>query len=60
MHMVELSDDEAGLLCEVLESYRSELRTEILHTDSYDLREALKRKAGTLEALAARFEAVPH
>jgi len=59
MHTIELSDEETRLLCEVIESYRSELRTEIVHTDSHDLREALKRKAKLLETLAARFEPVP-
>jgi len=60
MHAIELNDDEMRLLCEVIESYRSELRTEIVHTDHRDLRDALKRTARTLEALAERFEAVPH
>ena len=59
MRSIELTDEESSLLCEVLESYRSELRTEISHTDNRELRDALKRKARALEALTERFEAVP-
>ncbi|HEX6748588.1 MAG TPA: hypothetical protein VF092_14925 [Longimicrobium sp.] len=46
-----LTDQDAGLLREVLSHYLNELHDEIVHTDDYDLREALHDKQRRLNAL---------
>lgn len=44
MVRIELTDDEAQMLRQVLESYLSDLRMEIADTDSWQFREQLKEK----------------
>jgi hypothetical protein len=51
---LDLSDEEARLLRELLESDLSELRTEIAGTDTHDFRERLKQKEAALASLRAR------
>ena len=46
-----LNDQDAGLLREVISHYLSELHDEIAHTDNYELREALHDKQRRLTAL---------
>jgi hypothetical protein len=57
MARIDLSDDEAALLREVCEDALSELHSEIVHTDSLDFREGLKRKEAFLKSLLARLSA---
>ncbi len=51
---IELADEEAEVLKNVLEEYISELRMEVANTDSMDFREDLKRREGILKALVQR------
>ena len=44
MARLELNENESTTLCETLEEYLSDLRMEIVDTDSQDMREDLKRK----------------
>jgi hypothetical protein len=48
MIALDLTQDERTVLVEVLESYLSDLRMEIAHTDSADFREMLKSKKGVI------------
>lgn len=49
-HMVQLdiNDEEREILAGVLDSYLSDLRMEISHTDSMDFREILKKRKAVL------------
>ncbi len=54
MIRLDLDDEEARILRDVLDSQLSDLRYEISNTDSYDYRQALKqRKAVVEKSLAA-------
>lgn len=53
---IELNNKERETLREVLESYLSDLTSEIAHTDDRDFRENLKDKRTTIENIAQRFE----
>ena len=53
---IELNDNECRALREVLESYLSELTSEIAHTDVRDFRENLKDKRTLIEAIASRLQ----
>lgn len=48
---LDLSDEEQQVLAEVLDSYLSELHTEISHTDTRDYREMLKGRKAVLTKL---------
>jgi len=54
MRSLELRDDQADMLSEVLESYLSDLRMEISHTDSLDYRRILRARKDFLTDLLAR------
>lgn len=41
---LELDEEEVGLLQQILEDYLSDLRVEIIDTDSYEYKEMLKNK----------------
>jgi len=49
---LDLTDEEAGILDEALESYLSDLRYEIGNTDSLDYRNMLKNKKAVLRKVA--------
>jgi hypothetical protein len=49
MHTLELSSEEAYVLRETLQSFLSDLRTEIAHTDRRDFRDQLKHRRELLE-----------
>ena len=49
-----LEPEEATLLQQILTNYLSDLRSEISHTDRYDLRQALKHDEAVLKRLLAR------
>ena len=49
-----LAPEEADLLRQILTNYLSDLRMEIADTDSYELRQALKRDEQAVKALLAR------
>jgi hypothetical protein len=49
---IDLNDEEARVLAQALESYLSDLGTEIAHTDSADFREGLKQRREILEGIA--------
>ena len=51
-----LEPEEATLLAQVVANRVSELRSEVVHTDQYDLRQALKRDEALLRALLARLQ----
>lgn len=51
---LELSEDEADSLREVLSSYLSDLRMEIADTDSLDFREGLKQREAFLRSVIGR------
>jgi len=57
MVQITLSDEEAGSLRNVLESYLSDLRMEIAGTERMDFREHLKRQEEFLHGLLARLPA---
>jgi hypothetical protein len=54
MPALTLTDKEADVLREVLESYLSDLRMEIADTDRMDFREMLKERKSFLNSLVAR------
>ena len=54
MPSLELSKDEASRLKRALESYLSDLRDEIVHTDNRDLKEQLKADQASLTGIAER------
>ena len=51
MKQLQLSDEQASMLREVLESYVSDLGMEIADTDSMDFRENLKAKEAFLKRI---------
>lgn len=51
-----LEPEEVALLIQLLTRARSELRGEIAGTDSYEMRQALKRDEEVLNRLLARLE----
>ncbi len=53
---IELNDNECKTLREVLESYLSELTSEIAHTNVRDFRDNLKDKRTLIEDIARRLE----
>ena len=57
MAELKLSDEQAQLLRQILESYLSDLRMEIADTDSYDFRQRLKRREVFLKDVIGRLAA---
>lgn len=57
MLRIELNPHEAELLEAVLESYLSDLRSEIAHTESSSFREGLKEREALLTSLIGRLAA---
>jgi hypothetical protein len=57
MIQITLSDEEAGSLRSVLESYLSDLRMEIAGTERMEFRDGLKRQEAFLNGLLARLPA---
>jgi hypothetical protein len=53
---IELNDNECKALREVLESYLSELTSEIAHTDVKDFRDDLKDKRTLIGDIGRRLE----
>ncbi len=53
---IELNNKERETLSEALQSYLSDLTSEIAHTDDRDFRDNLKDKRTTLEKIAERLE----
>jgi hypothetical protein len=51
-----LQPEEVALLTQLLRRARSEIREEIAGTDSYAMRQALKRDEAVLDGLLARLE----
>jgi hypothetical protein len=51
-----LQPEEVALLTQLLTRARSEIREEIAGTDSYEMRQALKRDEAVLNGLLARLE----
>jgi hypothetical protein len=54
MPRLDISDQDAPMLREILDSTRSELRYEISNTDSKDFRDQLRVKQDLLERLLAQ------
>lgn len=54
MVRLELEQDQAEMLREMLESYLGDLRMEISQTDQMDFREDLKKREALLKDLIAR------
>jgi hypothetical protein len=52
-----LNDDEVTVLRQVLEVYLAQLRDEVSNTDSYDLRQALKRNEEVIKGLMRKVSA---
>jgi hypothetical protein len=59
MIRIELSQEEANMLSEVIESHLSDLRMEIAHTDNTDFRAGLKRREAFLNDLLAGLNTGP-
>lgn len=53
---VEFTPDESKALKQALESYLSDLRMEIVDTDSQDFREGLKHEKHLLEAIVLKIK----
>ena len=49
MVQLDINDEEREILAGVLDSYLSDLRMEISHTDSMDFREILKKRKAVLQ-----------
>jgi len=56
MTTIELNEEEAGILLDILESHMSDLRMEIADTDSMDFREDLKAREAFLKKLIGRLQ----
>jgi hypothetical protein len=56
MIQIDLTPDEQSELRTALESYLSDLRMEISHTDSYDFRKELKERKAALEKVLGALE----
>lgn len=56
MLQIQLSTEEALLLCEILESYLGDLRAEFHHTDTFEYREELKHKEAILKKLLQQLQ----
>jgi hypothetical protein len=54
---LKLTDEEARTLRDVLTEYLSDLRMEIADTESFDLRQELKRTEALLKRLLSQLEA---
>jgi hypothetical protein len=54
MPQLTLDPEQTSALAHALESYLGELRAEIAGTDSYDMREQLKRQESILDDLVAQ------
>ncbi|UCE01307.1 MAG: hypothetical protein JSW67_08350 [Candidatus Latescibacterota bacterium] len=57
MPQIELAPEEIEMLRAILESYLSDLRMEISHTDSMDFREGLKKREVFLKKMLRQLEA---
>ena len=53
MPSIQLTDDEAGVLKGVLESYLREVSSQISNTEKLELRESLKRERETMKKIVA-------
>ena len=53
MIQLDIDDEEREILAGVLTSYLSDLRMEISHTDSQDVREMLKHRKAVLQKVLA-------
>lgn len=51
MAQLSLTEEEAAVLGQALQTYISDLRMEIAGTDAFELREALKRQEAILEGI---------
>ncbi len=56
MVQIELTDEDAALICEILETELRELRDEIHHTDHRDYRKRLRAGRERVEQLVARLK----
>jgi hypothetical protein len=56
---LEVTDEEAHLLREVLRSYLTDLRGEIVDTDNPEFKRTLRHERELLDAIAARLEGSP-
>jgi hypothetical protein len=56
MIQIDLTPEEQSELRTALESYLSDLRMEISHTDSYDFRKELKERKAALEKVLRAVE----
>lgn len=56
---LDVTDNEAQLLSKILTQWLGELRTEIRHTDGYQMREELRQQEEIVKALIARLEQLP-
>jgi hypothetical protein len=56
---LEVNDEEAHLLREVLRSYLTDLRGEIVDTDNPEFKRRLKHERGLLDEIAARLDESP-
>jgi hypothetical protein len=54
MFQLELDDQERRVLSEALQSFLSELRTEVSHTDRQAYRQALKDQEHVIKAVVAK------
>ena len=54
---LDISQDDAASLREILESALGELRYEINNTDSHDYKETLRKKQGSLEKALGQIKA---
>jgi uncharacterized UPF0160 family protein len=54
MDTIDLTEQEAITLRDVIENYLSDLHTEISHTDDRDFRSALKRRQELLQGILER------
>lgn len=58
---IDLESGECAILRHVLESYLSDLRMEIAHTDSFDFRDMLKERKAVIRKVLGELEVeTPH
>ncbi|HOP46817.1 MAG TPA: hypothetical protein PK874_04075 [Desulfobacteraceae bacterium] len=54
---IEMNKEEADILIGVIERYLYHLQVEIIHTDTREFKEALKKREGFLKDMIDRFKA---
>ena len=56
MHRLELTSEQQEVLRDMVKRAVADMGVEVLHTDSHDFKEMLKRRLAILQQIAGKFE----